>query len=742
MKILRYLSAVPLLLSVLCAASFTVSAQTMPVSAGQQELAPADMPFMNPSLPVAARVEDLLSRLTAEEKVGLMMNNSSAVPRLGIPAYEWWNEALHGVARSGMATVFPQAIGLAAAFDTEAQYKTFSIVSDEARAKYNEALRQDNRRRYYGITFWTPNINIFRDPRWGRGMETYGEDPYLSSQLGVMTVKGLQGDDAKYFKTHACAKHFAVHSGPEWNRHSYDAYVSDRDLWETYLPVFESLVKKGNVQEVMCAYNRFEGEPCCGSDRLLIRILREKWNYQGLVVSDCGAINDFYQQGHHETHANAEEASVDAVLTGTDIECGSAYRALLQGLADGKITESQLDVSVRRLLKGRFELGMFDPADRVPWNSLPYSIVGSAPHAAHALEMARKSMTLLKNSKGVLPLDASRIKTLAVVGPNATDSTMMWGNYNGTSKSTVTILQGIQRRLPDAQIIYERGCEWVGDISPDALASLSHRVASADAIVYVGGLTPRLEGEEMRVNAEGFRGGDRDSIDLPTVQKQVLAMLHATGKPVIFVLCAGSAIALGDVEQYYDALLDAWYPGQAGGTAVAEVLMGDYNPAGRLPVTFYASQNQLPDFEDYNMEGRTYRYFRSKPLYAFGFGLSYTAFKYSKARPSQKRIQAGETVDITFRVKNTGGRAGDEVSQVYVQRLNDADAPIKALKGFARTHIGSGETATLTLTLEADAFAYYDNASGDMAVKPGDYRILYGSSSRDEDLKALSLRVE
>ncbi|MCR5713879.1 MAG: glycoside hydrolase family 3 C-terminal domain-containing protein [Bacteroidales bacterium] len=714
----------------------------MPVSAGQQELAPADMPFMNPSLPVAARVEDLLSRLTAEEKVGLMMNNSSAVPRLGIPAYEWWNEALHGVARSGMATVFPQAIGLAAAFDTEAQYKTFSIVSDEARAKYNEALRQDNRRRYYGITFWTPNINIFRDPRWGRGMETYGEDPYLSSQLGVMTVKGLQGDDAKYFKTHACAKHFAVHSGPEWNRHSYDAYVSDRDLWETYLPVFESLVKKGNVQEVMCAYNRFEGEPCCGSDRLLIRILREKWNYQGLVVSDCGAINDFYQQGHHETHANAEEASVDAVLTGTDIECGSAYRALLQGLADGKITESQLDVSVRRLLKGRFELGMFDPADRVPWNSLPYSIVGSAPHAAHALEMARKSMTLLKNSKGVLPLDASRIKTLAVVGPNATDSTMMWGNYNGTSKSTVTILQGIQRRLPDAQIIYERGCEWVGDISPDALASLSHRVASADAIVYVGGLTPRLEGEEMRVNAEGFRGGDRDSIDLPTVQKQVLAMLHATGKPVIFVLCAGSAIALGDVEQYYDALLDAWYPGQAGGTAVAEVLMGDYNPAGRLPVTFYASQNQLPDFEDYNMEGRTYRYFRSKPLYAFGFGLSYTAFKYSKARPSQKRIQAGETVDITFRVKNTGGRAGDEVSQVYVQRLNDADAPIKALKGFARTHIGSGETATLTLTLEADAFAYYDNASGDMAVKPGDYRILYGSSSRDEDLKALSLRVE
>ncbi len=741
MKSLRYLSAA-MLLSVLCAASFTVSAQTVPVSAGQQELAPADMPFMNPSLPVAARVEDLLSRLTAEEKVGLMMNNSSAVPRLGIPAYEWWNEALHGVARSGMATVFPQAIGLAAAFDTEAQYKTFSIVSDEARAKYNEALRQDNRRRYYGITFWTPNINIFRDPRWGRGMETYGEDPYLSSQLGVMTVKGLQGDDAKYLKTHACAKHFAVHSGPEWNRHSYDAYVSDRDLWETYLPVFESLVKKGNVQEVMCAYNRFEGEPCCGSDRLLIRILREKWNYQGLVVSDCGAINDFYQQGHHETHANAEEASVDAVLTGTDIECGSAYRALLQGLADGKITESQLDVSVRRLLKGRFELGMFDPADRVPWNSLPYSIVGSAPHAAHALEMARKSMTLLKNSKGVLPLDASRIKTLAVVGPNATDSTMMWGNYNGTPKSTVTILQGIQRRLPDAQIIYERGCEWVGDISPDALASLSHRVASADAIVYVGGLTPRLEGEEMRVNAEGFRGGDRDSIDLPTVQKQVLAMLHATGKPVIFVLCAGSAIALGDVEQYYDALLDAWYPGQAGGTAVAEVLMGDYNPAGRLPVTFYASQNQLPDFEDYNMEGRTYRYFRSKPLYAFGFGLSYTAFKYSKARLSQKRIQAGETVDITFRVKNTGGRAGDEVSQVYVQRLNDADAPIKALKGFARTHIGSGETATLTLTLEADAFAYYDNASGDMAVKPGDYRILYGSSSRDEDLKALSLRVE
>ena len=385
---------------------------------------------------------------------------------------------------------------------------------------------------------------------------------------------------------------------------------------------------------------------------------------------------------------------------------------------------------------------MFDPADKVPWNSLPYSIVGSAPHAAHALEMARKSMTLLKNSKGVLPLNASRIKTLAVVGPNATDSTMMWGNYNGTPKSTVTILQGIQRRLPDAQIVYERGCEWVGEISQDALASLSQRVASADAIVFVGGLTPRLEGEEMRVNAEGFRGGDRDSIDLPTVQKQVLATLHATGKPVIFVLCAGSAIALGDVEQYYDALLDAWYPGQAGGTAVAEVLTGDYNPAGRLPVTFYASQSQLPDFEDYSMEGRTYRYLRSKPLYAFGYGLSYTTFKYGKARLSQKSIRAGETVDITLRVKNTGGCAGDEVSQVYVQRLNDADAPVKALKGFARTHIGAGETATLTLTLEADAFAYYDHTTGDLAVKPGDYRILYGSSSRSEDLKALSFRVE
>lgn len=700
------------------------------------------MPFMDSGRPVAERVEDLLERLTLEEKVGLMMNRSHAVERLGIPEYEWWNEALHGVARAGLATVFPQAIGLAAAFDRQEHYRTFCMISDEARAKYNQAQREGNRNRYYGLTFWTPNINIFRDPRWGRGMETYGEDPYLSAVLGVAAVKGLQGDDPNYYKTHACAKHYAVHSGPEWNRHSYDAYATPRDLWETYLPVFESLVREGEVQEFMCAYNRFEGEPCCSSDKLLIQILREKWGYEGIVVSDCGAIDDFYRQARHETHSTAAAASADALLTGTDLECGNSYRALNKALEESLITETQLDVSLGRLLKARFELGMFDPADKVPWSQIPYNIVASPLHAEQALLMARKSMTLLKNSNNVLPLGKD-IDCIAVIGPNANDTTMQWANYNGVPAATVTVLQGIQGKVPATRIIYDEGCDIAGPAEEDGVIQprLKERLQEASVIIYAGGLSPRLEGEEMPVKVAGFRGGDREIIELPASQRQMLSELKDLGKPVIFVLCTGSAIGLAEDEQHYDALLNAWYPGQAGGQAVADVLFGDYNPAGRLPVTFYKSTDQLPDFQDYSMKGRTYRYMEDPVLYPFGHGLSYTTFSYGKARISARIIKAGDPVTVSFEVRNTGKREGEEVLQVYVQRLRDPQAPVKSLRGFSRIALAPGEESLQSFVLEAGAFSFYDPAQDRVVPKAGDYRILYGPSSEDSRLESLVLKI-
>lgn len=705
-----------------------------------QEPQVADMPFMNDALPVEQRVADLLQRLTPEEKIGLMMHTSAAVDRLGIPAYNWWNEALHGVARSGNATVFPQAIGMAAAFDQEEHLKTFTIISDEARAKYHHAISQGNRGIYYGITFWTPNINIFRDPRWGRGMETYGEDPYLSGRLGVAAVKGLQGDDPHYVKTHACAKHFAVHSGPEWNRHSYDAYATPRDLWETYLPVFEELVKEGHVQEVMCAYNRFEGEPCCDSDKLLIRILREKWGYQGLVVSDCWAVDDFFVKGRHEVYPNALTATTNAVLSGTDLECGNSFFALLEAYKNGSLSEEQLDVPVGRLLKARFQMGMFDPQEKVPWSRIPFETVSSAEHTAQALKMARESMTLLKNEHHVLPL-SKKIKCIAVVGANAADSTMLWGNYNGFPSATVTVLDGIKAKLPQTKVIYNQGCDLVSNEENPSFDAVLQQVQEAEVIIYVGGLSPKLEGEEMPVKAKGFKGGDRETIELPLVQRRMLAALRTTGKPVIFVLCTGSALALTPDEPNYDALLNAWYGGQAGGTAVADVLFGDYNPAGRLPVTFYKSLEQLPDFQDYAMKGRTYRYMTEEPLYPFGYGLSYTSFAYRKARLSDTKVAMETPVTLTVKVTNTGSCDGDEVAQVYVKRLNDPDAPIKALKGFQRVFIPSGKTRTLTFVLEPKAFSYYDPAVDDVIEKPGTYQILYGSSSADKDLQSLTLQI-
>lgn len=711
-----------------------------------------EFPFKNPDLPIDKRVEDLLSRLTPEEKIGQMMNSTPAIERLGIPPYDWWNEALHGVARAGRATVFPQAIGLAATFDDDALYKTFSIVSDEARAKYHNYQKNKEYDRYKGLTFWTPNINIFRDPRWGRGMETYGEDPYLTGRMGLAVVRGLQGDDPHYLKTHACAKHYAVHSGPEWNRHEFNVEVTPRDLWLTYLPAFERLVKEGNVQEVMCAYNRLEGKPCCGSDKLLIDILRNSWGYNNIILSDCGAINDFWEKDtrtpRHQTHPDAASASVDAVRTGTDLECGNSYKALVQALKDGKLDEEALNVSLRRLLKGRFELGMFDPDERVKWAQIPYDVVDCQQHKNMALAMARKSIVLLKNKNNILPLSKNS-KKIAVIGPNAADSVMLWANYNGFPSSTVTILQGIKNKLPDAEIIYEQGCSHVkdsvmvnGKMRPVDYKATASRAKKADVIIYVGGISPRLEGEEMPVDAEGFRKGDRTNIEIPKVQREMIKALKATGKPVIYVVCTGSALALTWENEQVDAIVNAWYGGQAAGTAVADVLFGDYNPAGRLPVTFYKSTDQLPDFEDYSMKERTYRYMTEEPLYPFGYGLSYTTFVYKNASLSAPKIGKNDNVTVTFEIENTGKRDGDEVAQLYVKNPNDSKGPIKALKGFKRVSIPAGKTEKVSIQLDPKAFYSFNDNTQTLEVRPGKYQLLYGGSSADKSLKQIELEIE
>lgn len=704
------------------------------LSACQQKL-----PYQDASLSPEERAADLVQRLTLEEKASLMQNNSSAVPRLGIKPYEWWNEALHGVARNGRATVFPQAIGMGAAFNDSLLHVVFTAVSDEARAKNHIARRDSSYKRYEGLTFWTPNINIFRDPRWGRGQETYGEDPYLTGQLGMAVVRGLQGpEDSKYDKAHACAKHYAVHSGPEWNRHSFNAEnIDPRDLWETYLPAFKDLVQKAGVKEVMCAYNRFEGSPCCNSDRLLMQILRDEWGYEGIVVSDCGAINDFYAKGHHETHQDEADASSAAVLTGTDLECGSVYKSLPDAVRQGKIKEADLDRSVARLLKARFELGEMD--ETTPWDAIPDSVVNCYAHQALALRMARESMTLLQNKNNLLPLKADM--TVALVGPNANDSVMQWGNYNGFPGHTVTLLEALRKRLPEDKLIYVLGGEHVKGFVPiqrggkpldvhllDA-TSLLKQVGRADVVIFAGGISPLLEGEEMKVNVQGFKGGDRTDIELPAIQRQLLKALKAAGKKVVFVNYSGSAVGLEPETQTCDAILQAWYPGEAGGTAVADVLYGDYNPAGRLPVTFYKNVGQLPDFQDYSMKGRTYRYFEGTPLFPFGHGLSYTTFAYGKAE-----VKDG---CLLVPVTNTGSMDGDEVVQLYLNRPDDADGPRKTLRAFKRVHIPAGTTCTVSLPLTEETFNWWDKESNTVRPLKGSYKLLYGGSSDDQALQTL-----
>jgi len=852
-------------------------------------------PWRNPDLSTQERVENLLSMLEPVEKVGLMMNKSVSVDRLGIPSYNWWSEACHGVRQDGY-TVYPQPIGMAAAFNAQLVYDVFSQVSDEARANWNrsdhDVFYVPMGATYYPgnpeLTFWCPNVNIFRDPRWGRGQETCGEDPYLNAVLGVQTVLGMQGNDSHYFKTHACAKHYAVHSGPEPLRHSMNVEPSNRDLWETYLPAFKALVKKGNVREVMCAYQRFEGKPCCTSDRLLIDILRNKWGYDGLVVTDCDAINNFYNRGQHETHKDPLSASVDAVLNGTDLECGKVFMSLTEGMEKGLVQESVLDGHLRRTLTGRFELGMFDPADRLPWAKIGADAISSEQHDQLATQAARESMVLLENHD-VLPL-SKNIRTLAVVGPNADDVEMLNGNYGGTPTKAHqhSLLSGIKAALPGTKIIYHKACElndeyntihhigdfndgkgmlvefWNSERSPfDAsagapippvktayynelnfstfgawgfaqgvsndniavrvsgkytpnftgemkytlttdngyvlkvngvvveenkgggrrgfgrrgveykafqvekgkeydvvieyrrgngqfamlrgdicerkladFADLADEVKQADAIIVIGGISARMEGE----------GGDKQDIELPRVQQRLLRAMHDTGRPVVFVNCSGSAIAFGSVEGQYDALLQAWYAGQGGAKALAEVLFGDYNPGGKLPVTFYRSTQDLPDFMDYSMKNRTYRYFTGQPQYAFGYGLSYTTFVVGKGKISAKSVKTAEAgptfCTITVPVTNTGKRQGTETVQVYVKRLGDEGAPVKALKGFQKLTLQPGETKTATISLDGEAFEYYDEAIDELSVKNGKYKILYGTSSLDQDLRSFDFTVK
>ena len=833
-------------------------------------------PYQVTYLPNLERARDLCHRLTLDEKVKLMMDRSPAIDRLNVPEFQWWNEALHGVARNGYATVFPITIGMAASFDDNLVYKVFTAVSDEARAKNNEARRSGHIDRYQGLSFWTPNINIFRDPRWGRGQETYGEDPYLTTQMGLAVVSGLQGDEGqKYKKLLACAKHFAVHSGPEWNRHSFNLEnLSQRDLWETYLPAFQSLVQKGHVAEVMCAYQSIDGEPCCGNSHYLQQILRNEWGFDGMVVSDCSAISDFWIKGRHGVSANAAEASAKAVVSGTDVECGSNYKNLPEAIKAGKITEKQIDESVVRLLKARFDLGDFDDDRMNPYRKIPMTVVASAKHKNLALKMARESMVLLQNWNDVLPLSKTD-NDVVVMGPNANDSVMQWGNYNGYPTRTITILQGIREKNPN--IKYVEGCgltrnevsesrfneitskggkgitaqywnnmelkgtpantaqlssgvhlsnggatvfapgvnldsmsaRFTGCFTPtrsekvvfkvsfddgarliingdtvsdiwksrnkiqyinqemDVVAGKKYNVqvdyfqktdagminfdivhkykptneellaqiGSAKKVIFVGGISPMLEGEEMKVSEPGFKGGDRTSIELPQAQRDIIKMLHDAGKTIIYVNCSGSAVGLEPEADNADAILQAWYPGEMGGRAVADVLYGDYNPSGKLPITFYRHDSDLPDYEDYSMSNRTYRYFKGDALFPFGYGISYTTF--------DVKPQEFKNGHLLVSVTNTGSRPGTEVVQMYIRRPQDANGPIKTLRAFKRVELQPGATKTVDMGVVGDTehLQLWDDSTNTMRFIPGDYEFYIGTSSRRSDLKKYTMTI-
>jgi beta-glucosidase len=685
-------------------------------------------PYNNPNLPIETRVNDLVSRMTLEEKVLQMQNAAPAIERLGIPAYDWWNEALHGVARAGYATVFPQAIGLAATWDTKLMYQVADVISTEARAKHHEFVRNNQHARYEGLTFWSPNINIFRDPRWGRGQETYGEDPYLTATLGVQFVKGLQGDDPRYFKVIATPKHYAVHSGPEPDRHSFDAKAYERDLRETYLPAFRATIVEGKADSVMCAYNRTNDEPCCANKKLMTDILRGEWGFNGYVVSDCGAISDIWQ-GHKFARTEAE-ASALAVRAGTDLTCGREYASLIQAVKQGLVTEAEIDTALKRLMTARFRLGMFDPPEMVPYARIPFSQNDTPEHRQLALQSARESIVLLKNANHTLPLRKD-LKSIAVIGPNADAPEVLWGNYNGRPSQLITPLAGIKNAVSaNTKVVYAAGSALAVD-SPDADKMIAEAVKAAresDVSVLVLGLSSKLEGEEMKVNVPGFRGGDRTDLSLPQSQQALLKAVVATGKPVVVVLLSGSVLAVNWANDNARAILQAWYPGGEGGTAIADVLFGDYNPAGRLPVTFYKSVDQLPPFTDYSMQGRTYRYFKGEPLYPFGYGLSYTRFAYSNLRVNS--VKAGEPAQVVVDVTNAGEREGDEVVQLYLTDVAaSAPVPIRTLVAFERIALRPREKRTVTFTITPRQMSLIDN-NDKRVIEPGEFLISAGGGQQ------------
>ncbi len=849
------------LLIIMAVFSFSIFAQTLP--------------YQDSSLSFQERAKDLLSRLTLEEKAILMMDISKPIERLGIPQFIWWSEALHGVGRNGKCTVFPSCIGMAASFDDKLLEKIYTAISDEARAKNTLQRKTGNIFRYQGLSFWTPNINIFRDPRWGRGQETYGEDPYMNAHMGSKVVQGLQGpQDHKYKKLFACAKHYAVHSGPEKIRHTFNIEdLSLRDLYETYLPAFKELVVNAGVKEVMCAYQRFENEPCCGSEKLLHQILRNEWGFKGLVVSDCGAISDFYMEGRHGASEDAPSAVAKAISSGTDLECGSTYENIPKAVSEGKISEEKINESLLRLIEARFELGDFDSDNEVEWTKIPETVIASKEHINLALEMAKEQMVLLKND-GILPLNKDN-HDIIVMGPNAADSIMLWGIYYGQPTHSVTFLEGIRNKL-GFEVPYIKGCDitsmtesvslfdklvsqdgttglfgcfwnnltmegkpvfegtfssalnfdnggntvfapgvsltnftakfkgeflaqkdetiditfasddgvrlivngdtmvnrWRAqefkhdkkslkvkqgkkytiefdymqlldgatlefdisrnqDITIDEVLSL---VADKKTIIFFGGITPELEREEAKVSVPGFDGGDRTSIELPKVQRELIKALSENGKNVILVNCSGGAIALTPENECCNAIVQAWYPGEQGGNALSDVIFGDYNPSGKLPVTFYKDDSQLPEFEDYQMKGRTYRYFTGEALYPFGYGLSYTTFSISSPKYDK------ENHCISLEVENVGERDGAEVLQVYIKYINDIDGPIKSLRGFSRINLKSKEKREVIIDMPLSSFEWWDSKTNTMRVLDGQYELMVGTSSLSKDLKSIVVK--
>ena len=697
-----------------------------------------EMKYKDPSLPLEARVEDLVSRMTLEEKMSQMIYDAAAVERLNIKKYNWWNECLHGVARAGTATVFPQAIGMAASFNEELLHDVADTIADEARAKYNQAQKKSDYGIYKGLTFWTPNINIFRDPRWGRGQETYGEDPYLTGRLGVAFIKGLQGDHPKYLKAAACAKHFAVHSGPESERHHFDAVVDKKDLRETYLPAFRDAVKEGKVEAVMGAYNRVNGEPACASEELMENILRDEWKFDGHYVSDCGAIEDIYLR--HKVQDSPEEAAAMAVNKGCDLNCGRVYESMKIAVEKGLLTEETIDKSVKRLMKTRFKLGMFDPEEEVPFNEIPFEANDSKENRELARETARQSIVMLKNQNDILPLNKEELDSVAVIGPNADSQPVLIGNYSGKASKYVTLVDGIHNALDDqTRVFYAEGCDlrttepsyWGNQ--PDAGFAEAVSIAEkSDVVIMCLGISPELEGEEGAVaNSDG--GGDKIDIALPGMQEELLAAVAETGKPIIAVITNGSPVELNSVDQRAEAVLEAWYPGEEGGNAVADILFGDYNPSAKLPVTFVRSMDQLPDFRDYSMQNRTYRFMESDPLYPFGFGLSYTDFEYSELKLSADSFAADEEAEIKLsaKIKNTGKVKGTEVVQLYLKDLESSvSVPKYELRGIERVELTPNEAKTVEFKLKPRDFALI-NEDGKAVLEAGEFEVYLGGSQPD-----------